>query len=101
MLERPAEQIFDVIRYFGQRQKIFNVHLRNIQGGYLNFVEVFPDEGDVDLLAALRTYQEVGYPYMIMPDHVPTLVGPAPDAVGFAYCFGYLRGLLQQLGESQ
>jgi mannonate dehydratase len=97
MLAKPAEEIFDVIRYFGERQKIFNIHLRNIKGGYLNFVEVFPDEGDIDLLRSLRTYQEVGYRYMIMPDHVPELVGPAPDAVGFAYSFGYLRALLQRV----
>lgn len=97
MLERPSEQIYDVIRYFGERRKIFNVHFRNIRGGYLNFVEVFPDEGDVDMRQALRTYEEVGYPYMIMPDHVPQLDGPAPTAVGFAYCFGYIRALLQTL----
>jgi mannonate dehydratase len=95
MLENPGEQIYDVIRYFGERKKIFNVHFRNIQGGLLNFVEVFPDEGDVNMLKALRTYQEVGYPYMIMPDHVPEIAGPAPEAVGFAYCFGYIRALLQ------
>ncbi len=99
MLERPGEQIYDVIRYFGERQKIFNVHFRNIKGGLFDFVEVFPDEGDVDMRRALQTYQEVGYPYMIMPDHVPQLVGPAADAVGFAYCFGYIRALLQTLGE--
>ena len=101
MLEKPAEQIFEVIRYFGERQKIFNVHLRNIKGGYLSFVEVFPDEGDIDLLRALRTSQAVGDRSMIMPDHVPELVGPTPDAVGFAYCFGYLRALLQRLEAEQ
>jgi mannonate dehydratase len=26
MLEKPGEQIFDVIRWFGSRKKIFNVH---------------------------------------------------------------------------
>ena len=36
-LEKPGEQIFDVIRYFGSRKKIFNVHFRNIDGGFLNF----------------------------------------------------------------
>ena len=32
MLDRPGEQIYDVIRYFGERKKIFNVHFRNIKG---------------------------------------------------------------------
>ena len=41
-LANPAEEIFDVIRYFGERKRIFNVHFRNIKGGLGNFVEVFP-----------------------------------------------------------
>ena len=54
MLEKPGEQIFDVIRYFGERKKIFNVHFRNIAGGFLNFRETFIDNGDVDMLKAMR-----------------------------------------------
>ena len=53
MLERPGEEIYDVIRYFGERKKIFNVHFRNIKGGFLNFQETFPDNGDVDLIREL------------------------------------------------
>ena len=57
MLEKPGEQIFDVIRYFGTRGKIFNVHFRNIAGGFLNFRETFIDDGDVDMLKAMRVYE--------------------------------------------
>ena len=32
MLDDPANEIFDVIRWFGERGKIFNVHFRNIKG---------------------------------------------------------------------
>ena len=71
MLENPGEEIHDVIRYFGQRKKIFNVHFRNIKGGFLNFRETFPDDGDVDMIRAIRVYKEVGYDGMLMPDHVP------------------------------
>ena len=99
-LENPAEEIFDVIRYFGERKKIFNVHFRNIKGALNNFVEVFPDEGDIDMLKALRTYKEVGYEYMIMPDHVPKLSGPEPRQVGFAYTYGYIHALMQAVNES-
>ena len=98
-LEKPAEEIFDVIRYFGERKKIFNVHFRNIKGGLGNFVEVLPDEGDVNMIRALQVYKEVGYPYMIMPDHVPGLSGPEPRKVGFAYTFGYIHAALQAVEE--
>ena len=96
-LENPAEEIFDVIRYFGERKKIFNVHFRNIKGRLNNFVEVLPDEGDIDMLRALRVYKEVGYEYMIMPDHVPKLSGPAAREVGFAYTYGYIHAAMQSV----
>jgi len=98
-LENPAEQIFDVIRYFGERKKIFNVHFRNIKGGLGNFEEVFPDEGDINMIKALRVYKEVGYEYMIMPDHVPEISGTEPGKVGFAYTFGYIHAALQAVEE--
>lgn len=55
MLRNPSQEIYEVIRYFGSRQKIFLVHFRNIRGGRDNFQEVYPDEGDVDMLRAMRT----------------------------------------------
>jgi mannonate dehydratase len=99
MLEDPAREIEAVIRWFGERNKIFNVHFRNIRGRRLGFSEVFPDEGDMDMWAALRVYAEVGYRYMLMPDHVPELSGPSPANVAFAFCYGYIAGLLQVLAD--
>ena len=92
-LEKPGEQIFDVIRYFGSRKKIFSVHFRNIEGGFLNFRETFIDNGSVDMLKAMRVYKEVGYDGMMMPDHVPRVEGVASDQ-GFAYAFGYIKALI-------
>ena len=94
MLEKPGEQIFDVIRYFGERRKIFNVHFRNISGGFLNFRETFIDDGDVDMLKAMRVYKEIGYDGMMMPDHVPSIEGDASNLQGFAFAFGYIKALI-------
>jgi mannonate dehydratase len=99
MLEDPANEIDAVIRWFGERGKIFNVHFRNIRGRKLSFAEVFPDEGDMDMPRSLNVYAEVGYRYMLMPDHVPEISGPSPDAVAFAFCYGYIAALLQVVGE--
>jgi len=92
-LEKPGEQIFDVIRYFGSRKKIFSVHFRNIEGGFLNFRETFIDNGSVDMLKAMRVYKEVGYDGMMMPDHVPQVEG-VDSGQGFAYAFGYIKALI-------
>ena len=95
MLADPNAEIGDVIRWFGSRRKIFNVHFRNIEGHFLDFRETYPDNGDVDMLAALRAYREVGYDGMLMPDHVPKVAGDDGGRQSFAFCFGYIRALMQ------
>ena len=50
------------------------------------------------MIDAVRTYQEVGYPYMLMPDHVPQIPGDARGAQAFAFAFGYIQALIQMLG---
>jgi mannonate dehydratase len=97
MLEDPRREIGDVIRYFGERGKIFNVHFRNIQGHFLDFRETFIDDGDVDMLAALRVYRDVGFDGMMMPDHVPTIAGDEGGRQAFAFTFGYIRALIKAL----
>jgi mannonate dehydratase len=101
MLENPAVEIYEVIRYFGERKKIFNVHFRNIRGGFLDFVEVFPDEGVVDMFRAMQGYRDVGYEYMIMPDHAPGIAGDNPGMVSFAFEYGYLKAMLQAVGQDR
>jgi mannonate dehydratase len=95
MLDRPGQQIYDVIRYFGERKKIFNVHFRNIKGHFLKFQETFPDDGDVDMIRAMRVYKEVGYDGMIMPDHAPRIAGDTGARQAFAFEFGYIAALIQ------
>ena len=98
-LYHPNDEIGDVIRYFGSRKKIFNVHFRNIRGHRDDFVaEMFPDEGDVDFVKALKVYREVGYEDLLMPDHAPHVVGAGSEwgaNENFAFEFGYIRGLIQ------
>jgi mannonate dehydratase len=95
MLDNPAEEIFDVIRWFGERKKIFNVHFRNLIGKRYDFVETFQDEGEIDMLRAARVYEEVGYPYMLMPDHVAWVSGENNRGVSFAFSYGYIQGIIQ------
>lgn len=97
-LENPREEIGDIIRWFGERKKIFNVHFRNIKGGRYSFTEEFPDAGDMDMAASLKIYKEVGVDCMIMPDHVPHIDGEAPFETAFAFCYGYIIGVFQANG---
>lgn len=91
--------VIEAIRYFGSRGKIHHVHFRNVRGALPRFDETFIDEGDVDMLAAMRTYKEVGYTGTIMPDHTPRVAGDTPwGHRGRAYAIGYMRALMQAVG---
>jgi len=94
-LQDPAKEIFGVIRYFGERQKIFNIHFRNIRGRRDDFQEVFPDEGDMDMLAVARALHAVGYQYMVMPDHMPRHPDDPSGHQAFAFGYGYIKAILQ------
>jgi mannonate dehydratase len=95
MLQNPATEIHDVIRYFGTRGKIFNIHFRNIRGKRDDFCEVFPDEGDMDMVAVMRTLRDVGYAYMVMPDHMPQHADDPRQLQAFAFGYGYIKALIQ------
>ena len=99
MLENPGKEIFQVIQYFGSRKKIFNVHFRNIRGKRDDFMEVYPDEGDVDMLKATLAYRDVDYPYMVMPDHVPYHPDDPGGSQAFAFAYGYIRALIQAVDQ--
>jgi mannonate dehydratase len=93
-LKDPKTEMHPIIRHLGERKQIFNVHLRNIKGGMDKFMEVYPDNGDMDFLEVVKTFRDVGYPYMLMPDHVPIHADPAADLQAFAYAYGYINALI-------
>jgi mannonate dehydratase len=100
MLRDPGTEIFDVIRYFGSRKKIFNVHFRNIRGRRDDFQETYPDEGDIDFVKAIKLYRDLGYEYLLMPDHVPEAPNDPGGLQSFAFCYGYIRALIQAVDQA-
>ena len=95
-----VEQIY----HFGRQGKIFHAHFRNPRGEGRFFDEVFPDEGDTDMLAAMQAYRALGFEGLIRIDHAPGVVGDSRGAPrSNAFQLGYARGLLQaaELLEAQ
>ena len=96
MLMDPEKEVFDHIRWFGDRGKIFNIHLRNIKGGRLEFSEVAPDEGSVDFAKVMMTFKEVGYSGMVQPDHNVNAAGDTTRGGAYtAFVYGYIKALIQ------
>jgi len=86
------------IRHFGRQGRIHFAHFRNPRGQVPYFDEVFPDEGDIDMVAAVEAFDEVGFDGVIRIDHCPGVIGDSGADRSFAYQVGYLKGLVQALG---
>lgn len=88
-----SDPIAAVRKYAGQGA-IAYVHFRNVRGKVPNYVETFIDEGDVDMLEAVRAYHECGFDGVMIPDHTPSTSCAAPWHAGIAYALGYMRALM-------
>ena len=91
----PCNEVPEIIRYFGSRNKIFLCHFRNIVGGRSKFQEVWPDEGVMNMHRNMQALKEVGYPHMCVPDHAPGHKEPGAGRQAFAYEFGYIKAMIQ------
>ncbi|MGC9319631.1 MAG: mannonate dehydratase [Armatimonadota bacterium] len=88
--------VIEAIRWFGERDRINHVHFRNVKGHVPRFDESFVDDGDTDMLQAMRAYRDVGYRWAMMPDHTPRIEGDTRYGhCGRAYAIGYMRALIE------
>lgn len=54
---------------------IHYVHFRDVCGCATDFHETFHDNGQTNMLEAMRAYREIGFDGPMRPDHVPALEG--------------------------
>jgi mannonate dehydratase len=95
--DKMGKNVFEMIRDFGGRGKIFEVHFRNVTSPLPHFVETFPDDGYMDMYQVMKTLREVRFPGAAEPDHVPKLTGDTGLLrAGTAYCIAYMRSLLRR-----
>lgn len=95
--DRMGKDVFEMIRDFGGRGKIFEVHFRNVTGTLPRFEETLPDEGYQDMYRVMKTLREVRFNGAVEPDHVPQLTGDSGlNRAGTAYCISYIRSCLQR-----
>jgi mannonate dehydratase len=94
--ERGAN-VVDTIRYFGRKDCINHVHFRNVRTikPFFNYVETFIDEGQTDMLAAMRALREVGYSGMVVPDHSPAIPGDTHSFGAWGFAVGYIKALIR------
>jgi mannonate dehydratase len=93
-----SDYVLRALRFFGEREKLFYIHFRDVQGVGNVFNECFIGDGQVDITAALGVLKEVGFTGCLIDDHVPHMEGDGDTGWGTRgrlYSTGYLMGLLR------
>jgi mannonate dehydratase len=98
--DKMGRSIMEMIRDFGGRGKIMEIHFRNVTGPLPRFVETFPDDGYLDMYQVMKALQQVRFTGAVEPDHVPRLAGDTGMLrAGTAYCIAYMRALIRRAEE--
>ena len=53
----------------------------------------------MDYAQIIRELKDVGYDGMVMPDHIPQHDDPASGLQGRAFAFGYIKALIDVIGN--
>ncbi|MBI2684872.1 MAG: mannonate dehydratase [Acidobacteria bacterium] len=95
-----GKDVFGMIKDFGGRGKIVDVHFRNVSSPLPRFYETFPEDGYMDMYAVMKALRQVRFNGTIVPDHVPEFAGDkGMHRAGVAYCIAQMRGLLLRANE--
>lgn len=104
-----GEDPVEVCRYFGERDRINHAHYRNVRvrTPYVDYTEVFPDEGEVDMFSVMRELVRLRYSRALYPEH-PRALDSDRELAGFdpyypggggytglVYNVGYTKAMLQ------
>ncbi|MBZ0303560.1 MAG: mannonate dehydratase [Anaerolineae bacterium] len=97
LAEMTEGDIYEAIDQYSKQDAVAYVHFRNVKGKVPHYHEVFVDEGDVDMIRAMRILRNNGYEGVIIPDHTPQMTCGAPWHAGMAYALGYMKAILTML----
>lgn len=96
-LEDPGKELTPIVRYFAEKDKIFQIHMRNIFGGLRDFRESYIDEGEANFIEIIRILKDNDYKYSICPDHVPKHLEDPNGFYAFGHAFGYIQGMIDSV----
>ncbi|TCD28354.1 mannonate dehydratase [Pedobacter psychrodurus] len=97
-----GEDVKGLIHEFGNKGKIFFVHIRDVRGTASNFRETFHDNGPTDMVDMYKAYSAIDFNGPIRSDHVPTMAGESNQQHGYEmkgnlFGIGYMKGIMDAL----
>ena len=99
-----GEDVIEGIRHFGQQNRLFHVHLRNVEGTLPDnghYAETFIDDGDINIKHVFQTLKDVDFKGAVDFDHVMHVASDSPNGRQYvAFTVGYFKAILTNLSPS-
>lgn len=98
--EMTEGDLYEATEQYLKQGRISYVHFRNVKGKVPCYDEVFLDEGDIDMMRALKLFRKYDFDGVLIPDHTPLIECGAPWYAGMAYALGYMRAAMSILDRT-
>jgi len=95
--EMTEGDVYDAIDQYSSQKRIGYIHFRNVRGKVPTYKETFIDDGDIDMIRALKILKRNRFDGVLIPDHCPSMSCEAPWHAGMAYAMGYMKAALKSL----
>jgi len=112
--DTTEKNVTQMAKYFGDQNKLFKIHFRNVDKPLPHFKETFLDDGYMDMYKIIRVLKEVNFDGIIIPDHNPTM-GSLDDRgsesnhyeskygvenrTATAFAIGYMKALVERVED--
>jgi mannonate dehydratase len=90
-----GKDVFETIRYFAERKKLFKIHFRNVDQPLPHFVETFIDDGYMKMYHVMKVMREVNFDGVLIADHIPMMGND--QRLGTAFTIGYIKALVERV----
>lgn len=97
--EMEGSDVYSMLEKYTREKRIGYIHFRNVIGKVPRYREAFVDEGDIDMIKALRILKANHYEGVLIPDHTPEMTTKAGWHSGMAFALGYMRGAMQAIEQ--
>ena len=112
--DTTEKNVTEMAKYFGDQNKLFKIHFRNVDKPLPHFKETFLDDGYMDMYRIIKVLKEVNFDGIIIPDHNPTM-GSLKDRgsesnhyeskygvqnrTATAFAIGYMKALVERVED--
>lgn len=99
--EMAEGDVYQAIERYAPTGRLAYIHFRNVHGKVPHYQETFVDDGDIDMLRALKQLRDLDYHGVLIPDHTPQMDCAAPWHSGMAYALGFMRAALRAIDAEE